>query len=157
MCFPLDVFELTLCNIKEQWKILIIESSLIQRLKKVFGYRYWMPTNSGIMSLLLVITICAVLHKSCKTSENIHVGILLFNTLLILKLPFLSILIMLCGDVEINPGPKANFQQRFCVGYWNLKSIFAHNFAKIIFLEAYAAVRKFDIIYLSESWLKYTR
>ena len=76
-----------------------------------------MPTNSGIMSLLLVITICAVLHKSCKTSKNISVGIVLFNALLILKLTFLSIIIMLCGDVEINPDPKTTFQQGFCVGY----------------------------------------
>ena len=67
---------------------------------KVFGHRYWMPTNSGTVLLLLIITLCAVLYKSSKTSKNISVGILLFNILLNLKLPFLSILIMLCGDVE---------------------------------------------------------
>ena len=61
---------------------------------KVFGHRYWMPTNSGTVLLLLLITLCAVLHKSSKTSKNISVGILLFNILLNLKLPFLSFLIM---------------------------------------------------------------
>ena len=73
---------------------------------KAFDHRYWMPTNSLTVLLLLIITLCVVQHKSSKTSKNISVGILLFNILLILKLPFLSILIMLCGDVEINPGPK---------------------------------------------------
>ena len=34
---------------------------------KVFGHRYWMSTNSGTVLLLLLITPCAVLHKSSKT------------------------------------------------------------------------------------------
>ena len=102
---------------------------------KVFGHRYWMPTNSGTVLLLLIITLCAVLHKSSKTLKNISVGILLFNMLLNLKLPFLSILIMLCGDVEINPGPKTISQQAFSVCHWNLSSIIAHNFAKIFLLK----------------------
>ena len=107
---------------------------------KVFGHRYWMPTNFGTVLLLLLITLCAVLHKSSKTSKNISVGILLFNILL--KLPFLSILIMLCGEVEINPGPKTISQQ----GHWNLNSIIAHNFAKIFLLKAYVVSHKFDVI-----------
>ena len=114
---------------------------------KVFGHRYWMPTNSGTVLLLLLITLCAVLHKSSKTSKNISVGILLFNILSNLKLPFLSILIMLCGDVEINPGPKTISQQGFSI----FNSIIAHNFAKIFLLKAYVAIHKFDIICLSET------
>ena len=105
-----------------------------------------MPTSSGAVLLLLIITLCAVLYKSSKTSKNISVGILLFNILLILKLPFLSILIMLCGDVEINPGPKTTSQQGFSVCHWNLDSMFAHDFAKIFLLKAYVAIHKFDII-----------
>ena len=120
---------------------------------KVFGHRYWMPTNSGTVLLLLLITMCAVLHKSSKTSKNISVGVLLFNILLNLKFPFLSILIMLCGDVEINPGPKTISQQGFSICHWNLNSIIAHNFAKIFLLKAYVAIHKFDIICLSETYL----
>ena len=96
-----------------------------------------MPANSRTVLLLLIITLCVVHHKSSKTSKNICVGILLFNILLILKLTFLLILNMLCGDVEINPGPKTIFQQGFSVCHWNLNSIFAHNFAKIFLLKAY--------------------
>ena len=103
-----------------------------------------MPTNSGTVLLLLLITLCVVQHKGSKTSKNI---------LLFLKLPFLSILIMLCSGVEINPGPKAISQQGFSVCHWNLDSIFAHDFAKIFLLKAYVAIHKFDIIYLSETYL----
>ena len=112
-----------------------------------------MPTNSDTVLLLLLITMCAVLHESSKTSKNISVGILLFNILLNLKLPFLSILIMLCGDVEINPGPETISQQGFSICHWNLNSIIAHNFAKIFLLKAYVAIHKFDIICLSETYL----
>ena len=122
-------------------------------INKVFGHRYWMPTNSGTVLLLLLITLCAVLHKSSKISKNISVGILLFNMLLNLKLPFLSILIMLCSDVEINPGPKTISQQGFSICHWNLNSIIVHNFGKIFLLKAYVAIHKFDIICLSETYL----
>ena len=120
---------------------------------KVFGHRYWRSTNSGTVLLFILITLCAVLHKSSKTSKNISVGILLFNILLNLKLPFLSILIMLCGDVEINPGPKTISQQGFSICHWNLNSIIANNFAKIFLLKAYVSIHKFDIICLSETYL----
>ena len=75
----------------------------IKAVNKVFGHRYWMPTNSGAVLLFLIITLCVVQHESSKTSKNISVGIILFNIFLILELPFLLILIMLCSDVEINP------------------------------------------------------
>ena len=107
---------------------------------KVFSNRYWMSTYSGRVLLLLLITLCAVLHKSSKTSKHISIGILLFNILLNLKLSFLSILIMLCGDVKINPGPTTISQQGFSICHWNLNSIIAHNFAKILLLKAYVAI-----------------
>ena len=97
-------------------------------------------------------TVCCTTQKK-KTSKNISVSILLFNILLNLKLPFLSFLIMLCGDVEINPGPKAISQLGFSVCHWNLNSIIAHNFAKIFLLKAYVAIHKFDIICLLETYL----
>ena len=115
-----------------------------------------MPTNSETVLLLLLITLCAVLHKSSKTLKNISVGILLFNILLNLKLPFLSILIMSCGDVEINPGPKTISQQDFSICHFNLNSIMAHNFAKIFLLKACVAIHKFDIICFSETFLDFS-
>ena len=111
-----------------------------------------MPTNSGRVLLLLKIALCVALYKSRKTSKLISVGIPLFNILLILKLPFLSIPSMLCGDLKTNQGPKAISQQGVSVCPWNL-SIFAHNLAKIFLFKAYAATHKFDITCLSETYL----
>ena len=102
------------------------------------------------------ITLCTALHKSIKTSNNISISIFLFNILLILKLPLLLILIMLCGDVEMSPGPETISQQGFSFCHWNVNSIFAHNFTQIFLLKAYVAIHKFDIICLSETYLNLT-
>ena len=50
---------------------------------------------------------------------------------------------MLCGDVEINLGPKAISQQGFSVFHWNLN--ICAKFCQKIY--------KFDIICLSENYL----
>ena len=65
------------------------------------------------------------------------------------------LLITLSGDVELNPGPKRSTAQTLSICHWNLNSICAHNYAKLIFLRAYVSVRKFDIICLSETYLDY--
>ena len=62
-------------------------------------------------------------------------------------------LLLLCGDVELNPGPKQNTAKKFTICHWNLNSIAAHNFAKLVLLKAYNSVHKFDIICLSETYL----
>ena len=41
----------------------------------------------------------------------------------------------------------------FTICHWNLKSISAHNFAKVKLLKAYLAVHKFDIVCFSETYL----
>ena len=55
-------------------------------------------------------------------------------------------LLMLCGDVESNPGLRLNSSQSFSVCHWNLNSIVALNFSKIPFLKAYKAVHRHHII-----------
>ena len=41
--------------------------------------------------------------------------------------------LMLCGDIESNPGPRSNSGQSFSISHWNLNSIAAQNFTKISF------------------------
>ena len=57
-------------------------------------------------------------------------------------------------NVEVNPGPKRNFckSQSFSC-HWNLNSLIAQSFAKVSLLTAYLSVNKFDIVYLSETFL----
>ena len=62
-------------------------------------------------------------------------------------------MIVLSGDVELNPGPKRKAAQILSVCHWNLNSICAHNFTKLSLLRAYVSLHKFDIICLSETYL----
>ena len=46
-------------------------------------------------------------------------------------------LLLPCGDVQLNPGSKQNTAKKISICYWNLNSIAAHNFAKLVLLKAY--------------------
>ena len=50
-------------------------------------------------------------------------------------------------------GPKQNTVKKSTICHWNLNSIAAHSFVKLVLLKAYNSVHKFDIICLSESCL----
>ena len=70
---------------------------------------------------------------------------------------FLSILLILSNDVELNPGPKKNSSKRnFSIALWNLNSIAVQNFVKLSQLEAYNTLHSYDLICLSETWLNST-
>ena len=62
-------------------------------------------------------------------------------------------MLLLTGDVEMNLGPKLISKESFSICHWNLHSITAHNYTKILLLKAYILVYKFDIICLSETYL----
>ena len=62
-------------------------------------------------------------------------------------------LILLSGDIEMNPGPKPIFGQSFSICLWNLNIISAHNYIKISLLTADVLIHNFDIICLSETYL----
>ena len=62
-------------------------------------------------------------------------------------------MITLSGDVELNPGPKREATQTLSICHWNLNSICAHNFAKLFHLRTFVSIHKFDIIFLSETYL----
>ena len=66
----------------------------------------------------------------------------------------LNILLLLSGDININPGPNVNKGLKFF--RWNLNSICARNGVKISQIEAYDAIHKFDVIAISESMLDST-
>ena len=78
---------------------------------------------------------------------------LLFNILLGVLVWLCSCLIILNGDVEVNPGPKNSVSECLSICYWNLNSILAHDYSKLFLLKAYISVHKFDIICLSETYL----
>ena len=63
------------------------------------------------------------------------------------------ILLSLSGDVEENPGPKFKSCLSFSICHWNLNSISARNFCKLSLVQAYDSIHKYDIIWLSETYL----
>ena len=79
----------------------------------------------------------------------------LLSTIDGISITLLSLFLLLCGDVQLNPGPnkKSNSWSNFSICHWNLNSLVAHNFEKVNLLEVYNTVNKFDIIFLSESFL----
>ena len=80
----------------------------------------------------------------------------LFNILLGVLVWLWSFLIILSGDVEVNPGPKNCVSEFLSICHWNLNSISAHDYSKLFLLKAYVSVHKFDIICLSETCLDST-
>ena len=64
-----------------------------------------------------------------------------------------SLLLLLSGDVELNPGPKHNSSNVFSIFHWNLNIISSHNYAKVFLFKTYIAIHKFDISFTSETHL----
>ena len=67
-----------------------------------------------------------------------------------------SCLIILSGDVKVNPGPKNSVSECLSICHWNLNSILPHDYSKLFLLKAYISAHKFDIICLSETYLDST-
>ena len=58
---------------------------------------------------------------------------------------------MLGGNIELNPGPKQSFINVFSICRWI--SSLAYSYAKIFLLKPYIAIKRFDIICISETYL----
>ena len=67
------------------------------------------------------------------------------------QLEFIRIFLLMCGDVHQNPGPKNSCN--LSISHWNLNSISSHNFIKLVSLQAYNCIFKYDLICLSETYL----
>ena len=86
-------------------------------------------------------------RSSHAPSKKTTVDVLIFSLLLL----FMS------ADIELNPGyNKINSSNKFFVCHWNLNSLAAHNFEKVRLLKVYNIINKFDVIYVSESYLNST-
>ena len=90
---------------------------------------------------------CTNILKTFKKSLKNHLRFcyLLFHSIYLL---------ILCGDIELNPGPKDAKYLSLC--RWNLNSIDAHNFAKVSALKAFNTTKTFNFICLLESYLDST-
>ena len=112
-----------------------------------------MPMNYTLRFLLLILFVVYFIW-ALECSESLSLWALFSTFVTCNMLCWLYILlIILSGDVELNPGPKRKAAQTLSLCHWNLNSIYAHNFTKLPLLRAYVSVHKFDIICLSETYL----
>ena len=115
--------------------------------------------DANYISLFYIFLIAFLFSKGyvSKISRKLYISIfLLFNILLGVLVWLCSCLIILSGDVEVNPGPKNSVSECLSICHWNLNSILAHDYSKLFLLKAYISVHKFDIICLSETYLDST-
>ena len=122
--------------------------------KRLFNY------GSSYSSLIFFFFCCALfLSKGnvLKITAKFCVPFFLFHNIGARILVCLcSLLLMLSGDVEINPGPLSNCKEYFSIYHWNLNYISAHDCSKLILLKGYIMLHIFDIICLSQTYLDST-
>ena len=99
--------------------------------------RFPLACHDRRKKLTSFITGYAYLYMICLTSHTLY-------------LQWITYKILLCGDIETNPGP-INDTISFCS--WNLNSICAHDFARISLIEAYNSVYEYDLIGIVETHL----
>ena len=96
---------------------------------------------------------CKVLNTKFCLSKFAPRLMFHWKAFFILSLLFICSLLLLHGDIESNSGPRnsKNHLPSFC--HWNLNSLTAHNFLKMLLLKAYDAMCKYEFICLSETYL----
>ena len=130
------------------------------------GHTCWSTNDMYLKLYLLIFSMnlvlffvfaIAALSQSCSfhiTSRNTYTSILVITVALLSDYLWLTNnLLLLCGDVELNPELNQNTAKKLSICRWNVNSIAAHNFAKLVLLKAFNSIHKFDIICLSETYL----
>ena len=111
-----------------------------------------------LCSLKLILSLSSALLSSFHTKiKAICWSILIiFLILIVMFIQFIwvhALLIRQTGNIEMNPGAKPNPCHSFSICHWNLNSPTAHNYVNVSLLWAYVAIRKFDLVCLSETYL----
>ena len=97
--------------------------------------------------LSLSSTLCNSFHAKIKTiSCSVLTTFLIL--IFIMSSQFIwihALLIRQSGDIEMNSEPKPNPCHSCSICYWNLNSLTAHNYLKVLLLRVYTAIRNFDL------------
>ena len=133
--------------------------SIFQRSRKRFSFLNYVNINSFqsyslSTFILFVFLFLGLKYNGHKITIKFFVWFLFLmavslNTSLWLQI----LLVLLSGNVEINPSPKRTPKANLSICHWNLNSISSHNYVKLSLLRAYLAFHNFDIICLSETYL----
>ena len=115
----------------------------------------YIPCNI-VVSLFMLMTALIYLKPKVHNVATISTFALFFVTCIHLWAVhwlYSSFLILVSGDIEINPGPRHNNGESFSICHWDLNCVSAYNYTKLSSLKAFIAVHKFGIICLSETYL----
>ena len=125
-------------------------------LQTYFLIEYCYLSCNIVVSLIMLLAALIYLKPKVHNVATISTSALFFVTCIHLwtvNWLYSPFLILLSGNVEINPGPRHNSGEFFSIFHWNLNSVSAYNYTKLSSLKAFIAVHKFDIICLSETYL----
>ena len=125
-------------------------------LQTYFLIKHFYLSCNIVVSLIMLLAALIYLKPKVHNVATISAFTLFFVTCIHLwtvNWLYSPFLILLSGDVEINPGPRHNSGEFFSICHWNLNSMSVYNYTKLSSLKAFIAVHKFDIICLSETYL----
>ena len=92
----------------------------------------------NLVLLLVFVIVLSPRRSFHRTPRNTCTLMLVITVALIFDyLWFKCNLLLVCGDVELNPGPKQNTAQIFSICHWNFNSRAAYNFPKLVLLKTY--------------------
>ena len=124
-------------------------------------YKFLFP----VLYFLFVVIVCELLrkclinllkffpkHQLRKLRFEFHHKLLLC---LYLAITWFITIILVPGDIEINPGPKSSSRECFSICHWNLNCISAQSYTKVSPLTAYNLIHNFDVICVSEIYLNF--
>ena len=136
----------------------------VQNLTSTFMklFSYFLVTVCFICSLLMMLMKSALPFLKSSDCQKKLMVYLQFSLYYLLTVEFLDytlsnesfnphMLLLLCGDIETNPGPQINCCLKLF--HWNLNSICARGSIKIPLIEAYNSIHHFDLFAVSESML----
>ena len=112
-----------------------------------------------LRSIALILSLSSALVSSFHTKiKTIYWSVLItFSILIVIMfIRFIWVHVLLIrqsGDIEMNPGPKPSPSHSFSMCHWNLSSLTAHNYLKVSYLRDYVAIKKFDVVCLSGTYL----
>ena len=95
--------------------------------------------------------------NGCKHKKIIFIWTLVSTFVSCNLLRWLYIfLITLSRDVELNPGPKRKVAQTLSICHWNLNSICAHNFCKVVSLKSWCECTQicYNLLIKDISWFQ---
>ena len=135
--------------------------SIFQQSRKRFSFLNYVNINifqsySPSTFILFVFLFLGLKYNGYKIIIKFFVWFLFLMAVSLNTSLWLQIfLVLLSGNVEINPDPKRTPKSSLSICHCNLNSISAHISAhvKLSLLRAYLAFHKFDIICLSETYL----